>query len=255
VNGVGAPPVEGGDCVFFNHLANRKGRRGDTAAGRWNSARFYDGVLDVIRSAGAFRGRVLEIGPGEGDFAEQCRGGGLDFVGLERNETIAAQLCERGFDVRVAAVPPFPLADGEFDLVAMMALVEHMPTFNDALALLAECRRVLRPGGCVVIQVPDAMRGGIDFPHWDYSHSFPPTAYRIRQLLSDAEFQANPAVHFTGSFRGPVRFPLDLVGFLVHSRFFYWLATSLGAEKMLFRYHKTFEPSFVVVARRPERSP
>ena len=51
--------------MFFSHLENRKDRHGDTAAGRWSSARFHDGVLDVIRGAGAFRGRVLEIGPGE----------------------------------------------------------------------------------------------------------------------------------------------------------------------------------------------
>jgi SAM-dependent methyltransferase len=239
--------------MLFRRLAERDGSHGDTAAGRWNSARFYGGVLDVIRRAGAFRGRVLEIGPGEGVFAGQCLDAGLDYLGLEINEKLAEHLRARGLDVRVAKVPPIPASDGEFDLVVMMALVEHMPTFDQALELLAECRRVLRPGGAVVIQVPDALRGGIDFPQWDYSHSFLPTAYRIRQLLFDAGFEADPAVHFTGSLRGPIRLPLDLVGFLVHSRFAYWLGTSLGAEEWLLRYHKTFEPSFVVVARRVDQ--
>ncbi|MCA9754050.1 MAG: class I SAM-dependent methyltransferase [Gemmatimonadetes bacterium] len=238
--------------MFFNHLAQRTAREGDTSLGQWNSRRFYDAVREIAVERGAFRGRVLEIGPGEGVFAQQCAAAELPYVAIERNESLADRLRDDGFDVHVERVPPVPFDEGSFDLVAMMALLEHMPTFEDALELLAECHRVLRPGGAVLIQVPDAIRGGIDFPHWDYSHSFPPTAYRLRQLLRDVGFRVDRATHLTGSFRGPLRMPLDLIGFVVHSRFSYWVADTLGLERWLLRYHKTFEPSFVLVGHRPE---
>jgi SAM-dependent methyltransferase len=239
--------------MLFSHLAKRARPGGGTTLGQWSSRRFYDGVLAVVREARAFRGRVLEVGPGEGVFAGQCRDAGLAYVAIEQNATLATQLKNDGFDVQVGTVPPLPFADEDVDLVAMMALVEHMPTFNDALDLLGECYRVLRPNGAVLIQVPDALRGGIDFPHWDYSHSFLPTAYRLRQLLDDAGFRTDKTVYFTGAFRGPIRLPLDLLGFLVHSRFVYWSGTSLGLEEWLLRYHKTFEPSVVMIARKPAR--
>ncbi len=47
--------------------------------------------------------------------------------------------------------PPTPFADGSFDLVVMLATLEHIP---DKDALGRECFRVLRPGGRILVTVP-----------------------------------------------------------------------------------------------------
>ena len=235
---------------LFDFLAERDNQDGDTALGRWNSRKFYGALFDVLWEAGVLHGSVLEIGPGEGIFARQCRAADLSYVAVEGNRNLQQRLRGEGFDVRVGTVPPLPFGDEEHDLVCAMAVLEHMPAFDRALELLQECNRVLKPGGAAVIQVPDALRGGIDFRHWDYSHSFVPTAYRLRRALCDAGFEVDRCVHFTGALTGIVRVPLDILGFLVHSRFAYWAGTSLGLEKWLLRYHKPFEPSFLLVARK-----
>lgn len=48
----------------------------------------------------------------------------------------------------------FPFGDGTFDYVYSEHMIEHLP-FRDGLKMLAECRRVLKPGGVLRISTPD----------------------------------------------------------------------------------------------------
>jgi SAM-dependent methyltransferase len=99
--------------------------------------------------------RVLDLG---------CRSGALTRHFLEGNSVV-------GLDVDAAALQkaaalgieplqanveePLPLEDGTFDAVVAGELFEHL-RFPDAL--VAEIRRVLRPGGVLVGSVPNAFR-------------------------------------------------------------------------------------------------
>lgn len=56
-----------------------------------------------------------------------------------------------------AAVEPLPLADGSCRMVYHSHVLEHLPR-HAAPAFLAECRRVLRPGGVLRVAVPDLER-------------------------------------------------------------------------------------------------
>jgi SAM-dependent methyltransferase len=68
----------------------------------------------------------------------------------------------RNFDIRPSSPDVerleshlrLPLADGSADFVYSSHMLEHLPP-SDVPAFLAECRRVLRPGGVVRIVVPD----------------------------------------------------------------------------------------------------
>ena len=51
-------------------------------------------------------------------------------------------------------VPPLPFQDGEVDEIYAGHFLEHL-TPADALALLRECHRALRPGGKLGVVVPD----------------------------------------------------------------------------------------------------
>lgn len=56
--------------------------------------------------------------------------------------------------VRLDVTRRFPFPDASFDLVFSEHMIEHVP-FADARHMLAECRRIMRPGGGIRIATPD----------------------------------------------------------------------------------------------------
>jgi SAM-dependent methyltransferase len=56
--------------------------------------------------------------------------------------------------VQLDATKPFPLPDNQFDYVFSEHVIEHLP-FDGGASMLAECYRVLRPGGRIRMSTPD----------------------------------------------------------------------------------------------------
>jgi ubiquinone/menaquinone biosynthesis C-methylase UbiE len=94
---------------------------------------------------------VLEIGPGPGVTTDLLRGRTRRLAALEVDATAAAALQDRlaGSDVRVVQGDgsAMPFADGSFSGVVACTMLHHVPTAALQDRLLAEARRVLRPGG------------------------------------------------------------------------------------------------------------
>jgi SAM-dependent methyltransferase len=94
---------------------------------------------------------VLEVGPGPGVTTDLLRRQARRLTALEVDATAAAALEKRlhGSGVRVVhgdgAAMPF--ADGSFSGVVAFTMLHHVPTAALQDRLLAEARRVLRPGG------------------------------------------------------------------------------------------------------------
>jgi SAM-dependent methyltransferase len=97
---------------------------------------------------------VLEIGPGPGVTTDLLRGWTRRLTALEVDAAAAGSLQTRldGNGVRVvhgdAAAMPF--ADGSFSGVVAFTMLHHVPSAALQDRLLAEARRVLRPGGVFV---------------------------------------------------------------------------------------------------------
>ena len=98
-------------------------------------------------------GRVLELGYGTGALLATMAGAGQAVVGLELSpamQRVAAQRFARD-DVHPAQVraraEQMPLATGSFDTV----IATFPAPYVLASATLSECRRVLRPGGSLVV--------------------------------------------------------------------------------------------------------
>jgi ubiquinone/menaquinone biosynthesis C-methylase UbiE len=116
-----------------------------------------DRFAKVVEEGESF-GRVLEVGAGTGFFiVNLALAGRLDGAELHATdispgmlEVCAANALAHGLEVRTRAgdAEALPYEDGTFDLVIGHAFLHHLPV--PALAL-AEMRRVLAPGGTLVI--------------------------------------------------------------------------------------------------------
>ncbi len=93
------------------------------------------------------RGRVLDVGCGEGQIARRVVDDGADFVvGLDPTIRQLDVAQERGGGPRYVrgVAEQFPIADASFDAAIACLVFEHMPDHRPAIN---EAARVLRPGG------------------------------------------------------------------------------------------------------------
>jgi SAM-dependent methyltransferase len=98
---------------------------------------------------------VLDLGCGAGRFVRVLAEAGADPVGVEIAEGALARARRNlpGADLRLAEPDgTLPLAHGECDLVWCSEVLEHVA---DTAYLLTEARRVLRPGGRLLLTTPD----------------------------------------------------------------------------------------------------
>jgi SAM-dependent methyltransferase len=143
---------------------------------------------------------VLDVGCGRGEFLAACREVGVAARGVDTNERSVADLKARGFDVALAGVPECfaSIAERSLGSILAMHVVEHLPA--DALfALFREAARVLRPGGLLMLETPNAESLAVsatDF--WrDPTHIAPrhPAALTVLAREHGFEVQEIRAVH------------------------------------------------------------
>ena len=74
------------------------------------------------------------------------------------------------------------LATASVDVVFTSNFFEHLPTKHDLMATLAECRRVTRPGGRIVVLMPNIRY--LAGRYWDYlDHHLPLTDLSVAEAL------------------------------------------------------------------------
>lgn len=110
-------------------------------------------ILKLLRHLPRTPERILDVGCGDGSI--------LRAVGrrLPGAELMAADLREpadvSGFDFRVCAADRVPFEDDAADLVLLSMSAHHLEHLE---ATLAELRRVLRPGGAIILREHDFAR-------------------------------------------------------------------------------------------------
>ncbi|HAB15173.1 MAG TPA: methyltransferase domain-containing protein [Verrucomicrobiota bacterium] len=101
--------------------------------------------------------RLIDCGCGAGEYVVALGERGAEAVGVEyMAEKVAQFVAAHPDDSRVSAgdIENLPYADGTFDLALLNEVLEHVP--NDAQALV-EVRRVLKPGGSVIVFSPNRL--------------------------------------------------------------------------------------------------
>jgi SAM-dependent methyltransferase len=109
-------------------------------------------ALQVLDEVIPQRGRLLEIGSFTGRFLDRIRADGWETVGLEPYRSVAQYArAKYGLEIIEGLLPNPALPDAHFDAVVLLHVIEHMP---DPAANLREIRRILKPGGVVVVETP-----------------------------------------------------------------------------------------------------
>ena len=107
----------------------------------------------ILAAAGErVKGRVLENGCGVGMYMEHMALYAGKLIGLEYDALRARQAHERGGVVTNAAGEALPFPTASFDLVLSHEVLEHV---HDDCSAVIEMVRVLRPGGRIVLFVPN----------------------------------------------------------------------------------------------------
>jgi 2-polyprenyl-3-methyl-5-hydroxy-6-metoxy-1,4-benzoquinol methylase len=99
--------------------------------------------------------RVLEVGSGRGHFVDRVRSAvSRDVLGIEMNSSAVREAKARGSPVRIATLSDLiGEHDASFDVVCSFQVLEHL---SDPHAFLRDSVRLLRPGGRLLVGVPNA---------------------------------------------------------------------------------------------------
>jgi 2-polyprenyl-3-methyl-5-hydroxy-6-metoxy-1,4-benzoquinol methylase len=97
-------------------------------------------------------GQLLDVGCGSGEVLSAANRHGWSVQGVEPVAESARIAKERGLDVRQATLDESGLPERSFDVVTAFHVLEHM---SDATAFLSLIARWARPGGLVVVEVPN----------------------------------------------------------------------------------------------------
>ena len=123
--------------------------------------------------------RVLDVACGAGFGLEMLRAAGACAIGVDLD---FAPL--RGSRRQVQAdAARLPLADASMDVIVSFETIEHVP---DARALVHELRRVLRPGGVLVLSTPNREFGPPERHTGNPFHVQEFTAPQLEALLGES---------------------------------------------------------------------
>jgi 2-polyprenyl-3-methyl-5-hydroxy-6-metoxy-1,4-benzoquinol methylase len=138
-------------------------------------------------------GRLLDVGCGDGAYLNLMRSlGWSTTVGVDPDPKAVQRAHARRLDVRLGTLDDVDLPAESFDAITLNHSVEHV---HDPVSLLRECRRLLAPGGELIVYTPNLDGEGHRRFGRDWFHLDPPrhpvifTRAALRAALETAGFR------------------------------------------------------------------
>jgi SAM-dependent methyltransferase len=138
------------------------------------------------------RGRLLDFGCGVGGYVAKMAAAGWQAEGIDASPAAVEIGCKAGLVLHAGTLPGTDLLPESYDVVTMWQALEHVPSPK---ATLAAARRILRPGGRLLVVLPrlDSMEArwfgdswfGLELPR----HLTHFTAATLRRHLESAGFE------------------------------------------------------------------
>jgi methionine biosynthesis protein MetW len=106
-------------------------------------------IAEILRKS---KGKVLDVGCGNGVLLEDLRENGCVAMGVELNPDNVSIAKVKGFEVFCGSLEDARYQDNTFDVVIVNHVLEHVPS---PIKTMKEIWRILKPGGKVFIQTPN----------------------------------------------------------------------------------------------------
>jgi len=122
-------------------------------------------VRTVVRGSGVERGRVLDVGAGDGRFLLAMKRAGFEVLGTTASAISAAAAARRGITLRETLDLPSAESDGPYDLITYWHVFEHLEHPETHVPRWFE---LLSPGGCLMLEIPnlDSLGARICYQAW-----------------------------------------------------------------------------------------
>ncbi len=169
--------------------------------------------------------RCLDVGCGSGFFLELLRDLGFDNIrGIDPSLPFVKRAQEKNLNVTLSSVYELDKADGNYDIVLLMDVLEHLEQPLKALKIIYS---ILEKQGLLFLNVPVCdswdsiarrlLRGKTKLQQmieWDETHVEAYSAFRLRQVLRAAGFVVEKCVHIGNAFPGIAMVSIRLGNFL-----------------------------------------
>lgn len=116
------------------------------------TTRRLQGALPLLQHRGATI-KLLDVGCSSGALLSEAARMGFDVTGVEPAHEAVQTAKRAGFKVYEGYLEEVGLPANEFDIVTLFEIVEHI---RNPVEMLKECQRILRPGGVLIINTPNA---------------------------------------------------------------------------------------------------
>jgi SAM-dependent methyltransferase len=140
---------------FWNHYSTNAAARGT-----YFSSQFGSAIVRLVRRRVRLTGTLVDQGCGRGDLIEVFLRQGFPCKAIDSSAQAVDRVRERFARhpvFRGGSVGPLdsiPLLDGEAGAVFLIEVLEHLSP-DDAARAFAELRRVIQPGGHLIVTVPN----------------------------------------------------------------------------------------------------
>jgi SAM-dependent methyltransferase len=137
-------------------------------------------------------GRILDVGCGTGEFLYTMKKSGWEVTGIEPDQ-VTRKSANRKYGLEIHPVEDFfDFPDDHFDVITLWHVLEHVDDLNRYMAKL---RSMLRPGGLLVLALPnytsyDAGFYGLDWAGYDvprHHYHFSPES--VKKVLHNHHFE------------------------------------------------------------------
>ncbi|MFH1877244.1 MAG: class I SAM-dependent methyltransferase [Candidatus Omnitrophota bacterium] len=134
-------------------------------------------ILEICSRYNVPGGTIIEVGAGFGIFCEEIKKTGYfeRVVGIEPTPDLAHTCRGKGIDVIEELVEKVDFGESKADVVAAFEVIEHLYSPRD---FLESCRKILNPGGLIVLTCPNvkgfdisllqSLSDAVDVEHLNY---------------------------------------------------------------------------------------
>lgn len=146
----------------------------------------------MVRYLPAQSGRLLDVGCGNGEWLEFMQTLGWLVEGIDFDNYAVDIAKNKGLPVHFGTLETQNYPDNHFDAITMKHVIEHV---HQPLRLLLECKRVLKPGGSLVVVSPNSESYGHSLFKSAWFHLDPPRhlcifgSQSLRRVVEKADFK------------------------------------------------------------------